>query len=547
MNDRGLVDALRARDANALAELYDRYAESVYRYCWTLTGGPDGAQVALRDTMIAAEARIHALTDPARFKVWLYALARGECLRRRSAAAPAPETDPGDTGLSAVARDAVAALSRSDREILELVHRHGFSLADAARVIGISRRQARIRYGAAAERLFDALAAELRGRESQVFGLLPQTVLPESLRVRVMSCFADPDLLPYRRLVARRVGPLDASGFPVGAERRIIRGVTAGAASLAVALVVAFAFHQFWLTGPASVTAAIDGRPAAEPVDVRAAPGDSSTGRPYPGGPASSAASPAGPRPAAGAGLPTPSLPVALAPRRTSGTTPAAPGPRPSGAATPGAATRPVSPIVELRPTTPGGVVRAAPPIGVTPGQGRGDGGPGDGGGEVRRKERPEARGGARGGGPGEHGPRRYGPRRDHPRHGGRHGEDRRDAPGRRGEARRDEARRGAVDRSPTAAVVRRGGPGRGPERTTAPAEARGFPPSPSPWWDSPSGRTPRAWPTPWHGTRQPSRPHPGVSEGGRSDDWPDHRPEPAPAPVPSPAPDAPPPMPTEP
>ena len=80
MNDRGLVDALRARDANALAELYDKYAESVYRYCWTLTGGPDGAQVALRDTMIAVEARIHALTDPARFKVWLYALARGECL-----------------------------------------------------------------------------------------------------------------------------------------------------------------------------------------------------------------------------------------------------------------------------------------------------------------------------------------------------------------------------------------------------------------------------------------------------------------------------------
>src|SRR5690606_31166171 len=116
MNDRGLVDALRARDANALAELYDKYAESVYRYCWTLTGGPDGAQVALRDTMLAVEARIHAPTDPARFKVWLYALARGECLRRRSAAAPAAaETEPGHTGLSAVARDAIASLAPADR------------------------------------------------------------------------------------------------------------------------------------------------------------------------------------------------------------------------------------------------------------------------------------------------------------------------------------------------------------------------------------------------------------------------------------------------
>src|SRR5690606_18687250 len=134
MNDRGLVDALRARDANALAELYDRYAESVYRYCWTLTGGPDGAQVALRDTMIAVEARIHALTDPARFKVWLYALARGECLRRRPVATSGADTEPGYTGLSAVARDAVDSLSPADREILELVHRHGFTLPDAARV-----------------------------------------------------------------------------------------------------------------------------------------------------------------------------------------------------------------------------------------------------------------------------------------------------------------------------------------------------------------------------------------------------------------------------
>ena len=515
MNDRGLVDALRARDANALAELYDRYAESVYRYCWTLTGGPDGAQVALRDTMIAAEARIHALTDPARFKVWLYALARGECLRRRPTAAPVPEDGPDQAGLGAVARDAVAALSPADREILELVHRHGFSIADAARVIGISRRQAKSRYGAAAERLYDALAAELRGREAQVFGLLPQTVLPESLRVRVMSCFADPDLLPYRRLVARRVGPLDASGFPIGAERRVFRGVTAGAASLAVALVIALAFHHFWLTGPVSVTAAPDGHPPAEPIDVRAAPGGAGTGRPYPGGPASSGASPLGPGPALGDNRPGPSFPVVAAPHRTPGTPSAARRPGTSGAPSPGAATRPAGPVVELRPTN--NVVRAAPPAETPPPAGRG---PGEARGPDRGDVRPEAGGEARAGRQ-EHRPRRAQPRRgDRPR-----------------QERRDESRRGAAGRSPTAGEVRRGGRAERPER----GEASGL--SASPRAEDALRRTPRASATPWQAVRRPVRPRPGPRPEATRPETPS---EPAPGQVPSPTPDAPPQTPPE-
>ncbi|MEV4185448.1 hypothetical protein AB0J28_28905 [Streptosporangium canum] len=42
-----------------------------------MLGGPDGAQVALRDTLIAAEAHVHALADPGRLVTWLYAPARG--------------------------------------------------------------------------------------------------------------------------------------------------------------------------------------------------------------------------------------------------------------------------------------------------------------------------------------------------------------------------------------------------------------------------------------------------------------------------------------
>ncbi len=59
MTDRDLVQALRARDPGALASLYDAHAEGVYRFCWVMLGA-ESAQVALRDTMIAAEAHIEA-------------------------------------------------------------------------------------------------------------------------------------------------------------------------------------------------------------------------------------------------------------------------------------------------------------------------------------------------------------------------------------------------------------------------------------------------------------------------------------------------------
>lgn len=71
MNDGVMAEALRARDPDALAALYDRYAEPIYQYCCALLGDPDSAQVALRDTFIAAEALIGSLADPAMFRPWL--------------------------------------------------------------------------------------------------------------------------------------------------------------------------------------------------------------------------------------------------------------------------------------------------------------------------------------------------------------------------------------------------------------------------------------------------------------------------------------------
>ncbi|MCT9929775.1 hypothetical protein N5079_06020 [Planotetraspora sp. A-T 1434] len=306
MNDGVLVDALRAREPGALAALYDTYAESVYRYCRAVLGGPDGAQVALRDTLVAAEALVGALADPERFRVWLYALAHGECLRRGrpgesspvdtelALAAVPPLADPADAEMRTVAWNAVAALAPEDREVLELTTRHGISGADLGAVLGTGQRYAEALNDAAIERLRDAITVEILARrepnecdrlakilagfsgeltpearervarhltrcetcsrhrvrqvsQAKVFALLPEVILPDTLRVRVLSCFIDPELVPYRRYVAKRVGPLDASGFPrvgAGMDGRLAQAVAGAVAAVAAVATVALVFAQ---------------------------------------------------------------------------------------------------------------------------------------------------------------------------------------------------------------------------------------------------------------------------------------------------------------
>ncbi|GII84482.1 hypothetical protein Ssi03_24720 [Sphaerisporangium siamense] len=300
MNDRDLVEALRARDPGALAALYDTYADDLYAYASAMLGSPDSAQVTLRDTLIAAEAHIETLSDPARLRPWLYALAHGECLRRR---AVPPDFSAQDTAESAavpggdlrrVAVGAVGALPDDEREVLELLVRHSIAESDLAAVLGVPPARADELRDAARTRLQDLVTVEIltsgtaqdcpdrtrvladgpdeevrerlvehavhcpicgpyRERQvsvAKVFSLLPRPVLPETLRVRVMSCFIDPELVPYRKFVARRTGLLDGDGFPVsetkgdGRRPRLLAGAVAAVAMAVAALVLVSALSR---------------------------------------------------------------------------------------------------------------------------------------------------------------------------------------------------------------------------------------------------------------------------------------------------------------
>jgi len=86
MQDQELVAAIVAGDPDGLVETYDRYAAPLYAYCSFMLPGPDAAADVVRDTFLIATSRLDGLRDPGKLGSWLHAVARSECLRRRSAA-----------------------------------------------------------------------------------------------------------------------------------------------------------------------------------------------------------------------------------------------------------------------------------------------------------------------------------------------------------------------------------------------------------------------------------------------------------------------------
>ncbi|NDU76339.1 hypothetical protein GWI34_27475 [Actinomadura sp. DSM 109109] len=267
MSDHLLVETLRERDPGGPAAVYDAHAERLYAYCWFLLRGRDAAQVALRDTFIVAEAHIGRLREPDRFEPWLYAIARLECSRRMPPRQQVPDEpvarhDQKDVDQRFMAWQAVLALPPLSREMLELHVRHRLSVPDLAVVFGMSLRDVQTALDGAHGKLEAALTAEmlaskgpygcperallLRERQgdltnelsgrlleharecsvcggfrprrvsaAKVYGLLPEVLPAPETRVRVMSCFLDPELVGYRLFVATRVTEFRPDGFPV--------------------------------------------------------------------------------------------------------------------------------------------------------------------------------------------------------------------------------------------------------------------------------------------------------------------------------------------
>jgi RNA polymerase sigma factor (sigma-70 family) len=150
--DTELVAGVLAGDREAFAAVYDRYADRLHDFCWSVLRDRDEAADAVQDTFVLAVERLAQLNDPDRLRPWLYAIARSVALRRvrvrgrvvLDEVEDMADTDPGphraaeQRALQDLVWSAAAGLSERDRALLDLHLRQGLDGAELGEAMGVS-------------------------------------------------------------------------------------------------------------------------------------------------------------------------------------------------------------------------------------------------------------------------------------------------------------------------------------------------------------------------------------------------------------------------
>ncbi len=175
--DERLARRIAAGDRAALEELYDRYRRPLYGFLIGIAPDAATAEEILQDTLVAVWQGASGFEGRARFRQWLFAVARRQAynaVRRRrlpwanpeelavaTASGPSPETE----ALTGVGLDELAAhirgLPTGQREVLVLTLVEGFSYEETAAILEVPVGTVRSRLNTARRALRQWLAAEM--------------------------------------------------------------------------------------------------------------------------------------------------------------------------------------------------------------------------------------------------------------------------------------------------------------------------------------------------------------------------------------------------
>ena len=179
MEDPEVVAAIVAGDPAGLAEAYGRVRRAAPLVL--PLDAPRGADAAdaVRGTFLVATAKLHSLRDPGKLRVWLYAVARNDCLRRlraRNAVSALEEAVdlPAQTGevgvateraeLQELVRAAIDGLNQGERDVIELSLVAELDGSELAAALGVSRNHAHARLSRARSQLERSLGALIVAR-----------------------------------------------------------------------------------------------------------------------------------------------------------------------------------------------------------------------------------------------------------------------------------------------------------------------------------------------------------------------------------------------
>jgi len=165
MDDALLVSRVIGGDLDSFGQLYDRYFNRIYDFCWRITRDADEAADATQDVfMKAAMQGLPGLAKASTFKSWIFTMAHNTAVTRAERAArtsplPVPSHDEAfgtfdvpdpsrldnpalaaeDHELAALVWEAASALNPRDYALLDLHVRQGLESAEIAQVLEVSK------------------------------------------------------------------------------------------------------------------------------------------------------------------------------------------------------------------------------------------------------------------------------------------------------------------------------------------------------------------------------------------------------------------------
>src|SRR5512132_107911 len=301
--DAELVRAATAGDRGAFAAIYDRYADRLHDFCWSVLRDREEAADASQDAFVAAAERLGQLRDPERLRPWLYAAARTQAFRRarsRARAAPQaemanppdPATGPGQAARRSDLRElvwnAAAGLSERDRALLDLHLRHGLEGAELAEAIGVEPSHAEMLLSRLRDQVGRSLGA-LHGNPLALLAAVPPMPAPAHLRGRVLERVrltggAGPGP-PVGEATPRGEAVRAAVHNPGGGRRRGATAALVAALLVAVAVGVGLGWERSPAVssptngqgGPAAAGAATSAAPTTQPTTTAASTSSSTS------------------------------------------------------------------------------------------------------------------------------------------------------------------------------------------------------------------------------------------------------------------------------
>ncbi len=164
MDDALLVSRAVGGDLDSFGQLYDRYFNRIYDFCWRVTRDADEAAAATQDVFMKAMQGLPDLARASSFKSWIFTIAHNTAVTRaeragRTSPLPVPSHDEAfgtfdvpdpsrlddpalaaeDHELAALVWEAASALNPRDYALLDLHVRQGLESAEIAQVLEVSK------------------------------------------------------------------------------------------------------------------------------------------------------------------------------------------------------------------------------------------------------------------------------------------------------------------------------------------------------------------------------------------------------------------------